>query len=653
MMRPYSTTLYTADRHNVYNLAGVNLHNASKDTVKTLEVAPTGMAYFVIEKGKKNKNAALFSTQDKELKRGKFDIKKYGTPVSATFSPDGRTMLIATDRALYIADARTLLPSKRLAGVENGVPTQMMVSPNGFLLAAVNGEKVYVYNLEEQTLRTTLPIGETITDIAFSPDGSDMSVLTKDGVLSIYSTRTFDLRKMVDELGDGINFDYNQDGKYVAVATAPNNITVVNLLNDADREDIPLDGTGLTSINFVPDAQDNTLLLWSISNAVQGKRMLHLKPFYNRLIADETDKLMDEWLKMMPGETMEQYKMRVSDELRAKQRAMFEYQIATELAGNILAGKSLSIGQYDRASQMLALAFDTMPTIFINVPENEVTDFTDAGAVSLNNVLYGVNPDDSFEVVYADVINGVNGKTYTFDNRARAQLDYLNSENTVSLEVLQQQQMEEKRLHELREQVLREAKSQNVISDHTNITVDSRVVPDYDANGNKILNYEVNFTYEVDPDYSAIEDFGPGKYKVNESGAAKSMMKIVKEAFEGDMKQYIENSRRLRINLHGSADATPILHGIAYDGIYGEYDEEPVFIDGRMSALSVNKKDLMKSNEQLAFVRALGVGNFLENNVAGIKNIDRDYRYDVKVSEGKGSEFRRIKLTLTFVDTFK
>lgn len=93
--------------------------------------------------------------------------------------------------------------------------------------------------------------------------------------------------------------------------------------------------------------------------------------------------------------------------------------------------------------------------------------------------------------------------------------------------------MEEIRLQEVKQQVMAEAKRNNVISDHTNITVDSQVVPAYDADGNKILNYLVKFTYEVDPEFSAVEDFKPGKYTIAESGAATSMLNIVQQAFEG------------------------------------------------------------------------------------------------------------------------
>lgn len=225
-------------------------------------------------------------------------------------------------------------------------------------------------------------------------------------------------------------------------------------------------------------------------------------------------------------------------------------------------------------------------------------------------------------------------------------------EDAVSLEVLQQQQMEEIKLQEIREKVMQEAKKENVISDHTNISVDSRVVPDYDANGKKILNYKVNFTYDVDPEFSVVEDFGPGKYHVGESGAASSMLKIVKDAFEGDFKQYISKGKKLNITLCGTADATPIIRGIPYDGSYGDIESEPVYKDGELSTITVTRQTGIKENDQLALLRALGVKDFLENNVDNFNDMNTNYKYEVNISKDKGSAFRRITVDFTFVDAF-
>lgn len=651
-VKTYSTTLYVNGEHNVSTLKGDHLLEAGKDTIKSFEISPTGQMLAVVVKGKKKSQAALYPTFDTENRIAKFDNGKYGRPVMVAFTTDGRRLALATDTAVYLTDLKKMIPQTRLEG-KTPVPEMMVMSPNGYFLAMVNGDKCYIYNMETLKLRKVIDAGESINDVEFSPDNSDVAILTNDGVLSLYNTRNFELGKMIDELGDGIAMSYNLDGKYMAVADSPETILVVNLLSPSGRDVITPETAGLTDMSFLADSYDNTLLAYALDRKMELRRMPGLKPYYNRLINEEVNRKMDEWLKMMPGETMEQYSARVSEEARARQRSMFEYEITTAMAGNLLSGAKLSLGAYDRANSVLALNFDSMPTIFIPVPEDEVTAFSNAENVRLDDVLFGVLPDDSFEIVYAKVTNGNNGKTYLFDNRERAVMNYLKSGDAISLEVLQQQQMEELRLKELREKVMMEAKSANIISDHTNISVNSRLVPDYDADGNKILNYVVTFTYDVSPGFSAQEDFGPGKYHVEESGAASSMLKIVKEAFEGDMRQYLADSRKLKVTLVGTADATPIINGLHYDGSYGTYEDEPVYVDGQMTAISIDPKNLIKENPQLAFLRALGVKEFLEKNVEGYDKADRDYRYEVNVSKDKGSEFRRITADFTFVDAFR
>lgn len=650
-VEPYSTTFYTAGAHEVTTARGDLLHE-NNDTVKSFQVAPTGISYMLVEKGKKNSKATLYSTLDKDDAMAKFDTKKFGTPLAATYSPDGRNVVVATQNMIYITDPANMLPKATIANVPAPF-SRLFMSPNAYYLVGVAGPKVYVYNFEEKTLRSTLDVEETVTDINFSPDNTDMGVLTADGVLSLFNTRTFDMRGMRDDLGDGIAFAYNLDGKYVGVVTSPEQITVVNLLKDSDREVFDIDYPGVADIAFISDAGNRTMMVYGTAFNTVAQRMDRLQPYFGRLIADETDRKMDEWLKMMPGESMEQYRSRVSTENQTKQRAMFEYEISTMLAGDIIANTPVKIGSYDRSNNVLALELTDMPTIFIPVPENEVTEFSNPAAIKIHDVLYGVNDDDSFDIVYAIVTNGVNGKEYIYDNLKRAAFDYMAAEDAISIELLQQQQMEELKLQELRQQVLREAKSQNVISDHTNITVNSRLVPDYNANGDKILNYVVSVNYEVDPGFSVTEDFGPGKYKVNESGAASSMLKIVKEAFEGDFAPYFKEAKKLKVKITGTADATPILRGIAYDGSFGDYTDEPVVVNNQLSALSVNKKNLIKENPELAFLRALGVKDYLEKSLKDYNEIQKDYTYEVQVSEDKGSEFRRITVDFTFVDAFR
>lgn len=648
---PYNTTIYSSDAFDLHTFRGDVLHHG-KDSIISFKVNPAGVNIGVISKTKKGeKHADIYHAYIDKKHLKKFDSKRYGAPTTIGYTPDARNVVVATATGLYFLEPRKYEPVAKIQSMP--FPAEKMAfSPNGYYLAVMGGNQVIVYNLVEKKIRKQMTLEETVNDIAFSPDSNDFAVLTDDGLLSLYNTRTFDLRKMIDDLGTATAFAYNLDGKYVAVVTGDDNVALVNLLRDSDREYYTTERGGVGDVDFILDSSDNTILVMPSRSAIVAKRLPHLKPFYNKLISDEVERKMDEWLKMMPGETMEQYRARVTDESRARQRRLFEDEIATGFAGDLLAGATMSLGSYDRANGVLALNFDSMPTIYLPVPEADVTSIHNAGDLKLSEVMYGILPDDSFEIVYAKVTNTADGKSYIYDNLERADMQFMAADDAISLEMLQQQQMEELKLQELREKVIEEAKNMNVISDHTQIAVDSKVIPEYDASGNKILNYLVSVTYTVDPEYSAHEDFGPGKYHIEESGAASSMLNIVKEAFEGEFKQYLQPGKRLKARLLGTADATPIVRGIDYDGAYGEFEEEPVRIDGRLSTISVNTKDGIKENEQLAFVRALGVKDYLNRNISGFKDMDTDYLYEVNVSKDKGSEHRRITLELTFIDAY-
>lgn len=649
VIEPFFTTAYTGAKHEVATLSGAVVIEL-KDTIMNFMINPTGINFAVVQKNKKknNKLNVYNSTTGEEV--FSFNVKKYGQPSSVAYMPDARQLVVAAGGKIYFLETKKFQPVKEIdcAGFN---PQFMVTSPNGYYLAAVSGKAVRVYNIEAKTIRWQIEEDDPVNDVAFSPNTTDFAVLTADGVLYLYNTRTFDMRKLIDNLGQGLAVDFNFDGKYVAVATSPESVALINLVRDSDREYFEIPAGGVEDLTFISDTHRNTLLATTMNNNVEVRRLPNLEPFYSQLIQDEVDRQMEDWMKMMPGETMEEYQNRVNQESINKRRRLLEDEISTNFAGDILAGQTMSFGSYDRNNGVLALTFDSMPSIFLNVPEEDVVSFSDPSLIKFSEVQYGILPDDTFEIVYARVENTATGKTYIYDNLLRETMEFMNSDD-ISIELLQQQQMEEMKLNELREQVVEEAKSRDVISDHTNIAVNSRVVPDYDADGNKILNYEVNFTYQVEPEFSAQEDFKPGKYHVEESGAASAMLDIVKQAFEGDMAQYLKEGKKLKINLVGTADATPIVNGIVYDGAYGEIEDEPVYLNDQLTALTVTKKSGIKENPQLALVRALGVQDFLEKNIEGFNKMNKDYRYDVKVSEDKGSEFRRITATFTFVDAF-
>lgn len=144
----------------------------------------------------------------------------------------------------------------------------------------------------------------------------------------------------------------------------------------------------------------------------------------------------------------------------------------------------------------------------------------------------------------------------------------------IPIELIRQSNMEEIKLREIKENIVALAKHQNIISDHTNFHVNADVLSDYDADSNKITNYKVAFSYEVKKGFSLYEDFGPGMYKSSDSGAASSMLAIMKEALEGELATYVSKGNKLHVKITGMADAIPVNRTIPYDGCYGNFYNE-------------------------------------------------------------------------------
>ena len=644
------SAIMAATPKGVQNTLGLQLIE-SKDSIRRMALNPTGINVALVKKDKKGRYYLEVITTDGEADKVlSFDSKHLGIPYAAAFTPDARQIAVATDKATYIFETKKFKPVGEAPAFTNH-PDMLVFSPNQYFLAAAGDKKVEVMNFEEKTMRRTVNPGETVTDVVFSKSSDDMAVLTDDGMVEIYDTRTFNVRLMIEDLDSGIAADFNFDGKYLAVAADNDKVTVINLLKPEDRIIFEIPEATVSDVLFIVDANESPVLSAATASGIRARR-IQLEPYYAKLVSDEVDMKMSEWLKKMPDETMEEYQLRVNDETRAKQRRLFEDEISTQLAGNLTAMSTVSLGQYDADNEVLAVNFDNMPTIFLPMPREDLGGISSASDLSISDQQYGLLGDDSFELIYAKFTNNKTGSEYIYDNINRRPMEFMQNDNVVSIELVQQQMMEEIRLEELKEQVMQEAKKDNIISDHTQIAVNAEVVPEYDANGNKILNYNVNFTYQVDPEFSTQEDFAPGKYRAEQSGAASSMLNIVKNAFEGDFSNYVKQGKRLNVKISGTADSSPIRNTIAYDGAYGDIENEPIYQDNKMSAISVTQKDGIKSNEQLAFLRAYGVKEYLENNVNGIKDMDTRYTYNIGVAEGKGAEFRRITVEFTFVDAF-
>ena len=644
----FSTYYYNGKK--TFNMRGLQM--SSSAPILDFRVNPSGSSFAVLEAKGEQGNVLIYNLWKSNKLIKKIECADF-SPVTVCYSPNSRLMAVSgSDHSITVYDTRDYQAQQRFEA--SGAARCMEISGNNYFLASAEARRVCIWNLQNGQLRQEISLDEDVRDIAFSNDNKQLGILINGGKLMTYDTQQFALKQTYDALGSGSSFYYHQDGKYAAVVTGDKRIAIINLLDTHEREYIDNENGGITDLRFLNDNKKDCYLAYNAQNSIVYTFMNQLSPYYTRLLADELNERMTEWLKQRPDETLEDYNKRVTDESRAEQMKLFEREIVTRLADNLGDRSQITLGSYNQKEGLLALNFDSMPNIYLNVPEKELGDFADPGMLEFKNAVYGLNSEDRFELIYADVYNKKNGKTYVFDNLARQSLSYLeNDDNFVPLEIIQQSNAEEMRLQEIKQGIIDLAKRNRKITDNTEISVSATAENAFDAEGKRITNYNISFAYKIEQQHSAKEDFASGRYRIEESAAALSMLNIVQEAFTKDMASYIVPGKQLKITITGMADASPVNKAIAYDGCYGEFVDEPVYKDGSLTAMNVNKAEGITSNEQLAFMRAVGVKQYISDHIEDLKKMQCEYSYNIDLAKKTGGQYRRISVVFTFIDAFR
>ncbi len=617
---------------------------------------PTGSSIAVSREGKEIRIFSFYK-KDKKLFTLKEKRKEYkdAETTSMCYSDNARHFIAGTSaNEIIIYDTKEYFPQ---AYIKTPSPaTSLEMSSNNYFIASTHGNEINIWNFNTKELRKNIKTDATLTGSSFNKDASQFAVTTKEKGLEIFDTKTWTVCHTFDSIGGILRNPYfHPDGKYIAVVKDDSKVVIINLKNNKIEDEIDESGKGISKLKFFMDNQSKDVYLISgRKKSIAFWDANGLNPFYGKLVNSEVDAKMNEWVKMMQGETMEEYAIRVNDETRLKQQIIFENEAATKLAGDRISLENPFIGNYDTTNGMLNVGFNTMSSIALEVPMEDLDSFKDTKDLKFENAVYYLNENDEFELAYVEVKNETTNKVYIYDNLGRQKMSAIQDDsNFVPLEIIQQASQEEAKLEAIKENVVAENKQDELITDNTQINVKTEVVPDVNANGEKILNYKVGYQYEViNKEFSAKEDFPSGGYDIQNSNAAMSLMKIIKNAFEGEFANYLGEGKHVKIIITGSADASPIRSKIAYKGQYGEFVDEPYYKDGNLDNITVTKESGITRNEQLALLRAAGVMDYIKNNINTLQTTKNEYEYHVEVAKERGGEYRRINIEFLIVDAF-
>lgn len=639
---------YYSSGESIYNVKG-SLLVKLKGRVFDFKVCPNGKTYTALYMDKKGKGIFVGDLWQKN-KSVKTIINNY-EPTAICYNGSSELIISGNNGYLYFydTDGYNLLSSLKLSNITS--PKMIDASSDSRKVAVASDYNIEIYDIEKGNLYGSLRFNDIIVAMQFSGDSKSLNVIAGNGTICEYSLSSLSFVREIGPLGEISDGAFHPNDKYAAVLTRDNVITLINVFNPADRVFFDDIKSSPMLVSLFQEDQNISYLMYSTDQSVVYKPMSYILPNYTRLIDEELDNLMDAWLQRMEGETMEEYNLRVNEETIAKQRRLYEEELATNLAGDLLTFSDIELRDFNMETNTLALNIGPMPTIYLDVPAEDVGFFMDQKNLEFSNAIYGVNSEDKFELLYLDVVNKQTGDTYTFDNRERHQLEYMHSQDSfVPIDLVMMSNMDDVKLETIKDEILTQARSQNLISNNTEIDVTSKAISRINEQGEKVIDYNIGFKYDVKAKYSAKEDYAPGEYHIDRSGAAKSLAAIIKTAFEGEFAKYIHSGKKLEITITGMADRLTIKRGIYYDGVYGDFVNQPVGDNGE--TVTVKKSTNITTNKQLAFVRAAGLKNYLEKNLHNINSMDVDYKYNIELADRAGGEYRRISVEFRFLDVF-
>ena len=657
--------IYHSTDQMLYNIMNHGIYDFS---VSDFHINPTGASLATLQKNRKN--ITIISNREKNLvletikgekKADPFDEKGgKGVPsvTALAYSPDARDLLTANsfgEIITYSTDGYWISSIIQAGKVYDHIA----VSPNGYFIAAAYGNGMDIWNVETADIKRIVHFAGKVNHITFSPDSREIAVSCDSSGLQIVNAIDHHRTAVTTGIENVLMSTFHPEGKYIAYART-DSIFVYNLINRrtvhsiGEAEGTPL--SGVMALNFNSN-NSVTTLCHNTGNKVVFWDMSSLPPLYRSKLNEQVDRMMSDWIRQMDGESMEDYRVRVTDDNAARQKAMLLDQAATAIATQIITLEDPFIADtYDIESHTIDIKFAEMNAISLEIPEEDFQEVR-RGDLSYENPVYTLDDQDEFQLVYLEVVNRTTDKTYVFDRRSyiidevdfgEEDLDY------IPVSMLQTVNMEMEALQQQTEEIMEEKKQENILTDKTEITINTEIESDFDADGNKIYNYSLGYRYDVSEGFSYQEDFGPGKYTVSESNAALTMLEALRTALAGDMKKYIDEARSIDIVITGTADAIPVGR-IPYDGASGEFNETPYYAGDGLSSMTVTAETDIRNNEQLAFIRAASVKVWLENEVPELQACKDKctYTFRTEVSDVRGGEFRRIIVQFKFRDVLK
>ncbi|MDI1443079.1 WD40 repeat domain-containing protein [Polyangium sp. 6x1] len=185
-------------------------------------------------------------------------------PLSATFSPDGKTLAIPyTDEKVRLWDIEKRRVKATLGGNRGGIWGTAFSRDGKTFAASTDKGGVQIWDARSGALKKTISIPEDdpAMTIALSPDGS-LLVTSNLGGVSVWDTKTGSVRAKLEQYVYYGDFAFSPDGRRLAITCHSAAVCVVDATSGSILKKISLQAAGISSLFISPDGKTLAAQPW-------------------------------------------------------------------------------------------------------------------------------------------------------------------------------------------------------------------------------------------------------------------------------------------------------------------------------------------------------------------------------------------------------
>lgn len=215
----------------------------------------------------------------------------------------------------------------------------------------------------------------------------------------------------------------------------------------------------------------------------------------------------------------------------------------------------------------------------------------------------------------------------------------------------QNTQQREKQMNKQIQQMLINLPNAEKLYDETFVRITTGVQEDTTEEGTPEINFVYNISYNCHHFEGTEDDYPSAAYLWSSSNSCRAICNLTKTMIDQELSDIFAAGKKTTITITSTTDAAEIAH-IEYKGEYGDFRYMPAIFNDENVRISVDTKDGITTNAQLAYLRAQSVRSYIKENISSLKNTDNDYHFVTRCFDMTGPHYRRSSLQIVVHGAF-